>query len=184
MVIFQRVEDSTPFLGHEGSSHTLFSTSVLDPDPHWSAKHWPPGSGSAWKNVNLDLAVCKFIPRAKSQGFFLKGKHDKNRHWVKDMAQLAKYVGNRQYKAKFWLSAICIFLKILIFLWSGSGFTLIFLPGGSSSGSVKNQCGSETLFSTKQSMTRVSYRLLKAVAFFLDKGFQSVLFVAVHHPDF
>jgi hypothetical protein len=53
------------------------------------------------KNVDPDPAVCKLIPRAKSQGFFL-ANHNKNRHRKKDMAQLAKYVEKRKYTAHSW----------------------------------------------------------------------------------
>ncbi len=41
--------------------------------------------------LDPDPAACKFVPSVKSQGFFLKANHNKNRYREKDMAQLAKY---------------------------------------------------------------------------------------------
>ncbi len=42
------------------------------------------------KNADPDPAVCKFVPRAKSQDLFFKANHNKNGHGERDMAQLAK----------------------------------------------------------------------------------------------
>ncbi len=58
-------------------------TSVSDPDPH--------------KICLLDPAACNLFQEPKAKAF-KKAIHNKNRHREKDIVQLAKYVGNRQYR--------------------------------------------------------------------------------------
>ncbi len=76
-----------------------YEHSVLD-DCDTSRMSWmtcPQCFGSGWK-MRIRIQLHEYLFREPKAKALFKASHNENRYWEKNMAQLSKYVGNRQYK--------------------------------------------------------------------------------------